>query len=260
MSVTALAPMLPDTDEAPRPLLRLVPSPFEAQDPPAAREVRVLIAAGHALMRAGYRALLEGAAGIAVAAEASTADEAISLAHWSEADVVLLESGLPGRDSVEAVRELSSLPGASVIVLTGGEENDSAFAALRAGAAGFLNMDCAPRELVEAVHAVAGGDAALSPSIARRLIARFAAQPDLRIARDGLEELTAREREVMALAARGLDNVEIGERLGVTPATAKTHVNRAMMKLRARDRAQLVAFAYESGLVAAHHGQPQLVR
>jgi DNA-binding NarL/FixJ family response regulator len=260
MSVTALAPSLPDTDEAPRPRLRLVPPPFEAQDPPAAREVRVLIAAGHALMRAGYRALLEGATGIAVTAEASTADEAISLAHWSEADVVLLESGLPGRESVDAVRELSRLPGASVIVLTSGEEGESPFASLRAGAAGFLLTDCAPHELVEAVHAVAGGDAALSPSIARTLIARFAAQPDLRIARDGLEELTAREREVMALAARGLDNVEIGERLGVTPATAKTHVNRAMMKLRARDRAQLVAFAYESGLVAAHHGQPQLVR
>jgi DNA-binding NarL/FixJ family response regulator len=122
---------------------------------------------------------------------------------------------------------------------------------LRAGASGFLLMDSDPDELVGAVHAVAAGEAALSPSVTRRLIARFAAQPDLRDAVDGLEELTPREREVMALAARGLSNEEIGESLAVSRATAKTHINRAMMKLRARDRAQLVAFAYESGLVAS---------
>ena len=109
-------------------------------------------------------------------------------------------------------------------------------------------------------NAVAGGDVALSPSVTRRLIARFVAQPDVRTPRDGLEELTGREREVMALAARGLNNVEIGESLTVTPATAKTHVSRAMMKLRARDRAQLVAFAYESGLVASHSSDPQPVQ
>jgi DNA-binding NarL/FixJ family response regulator len=248
MSVTALAPSLPDTDEAPRPRLRLVPPPFEAQDPPAAREVRVLIAAGHALMRAGYRALLEGATGIAVTAEASTADEAISLAHWSEADVVLLESGLPGRESVDAVRELSRLPGASVIVLTSGEEGESPFASLRAGAAGFLLTDCAPHELVEAVHAVAGGDAALSPSIARTLIARFAAQPDLRIARDGLEELTAREREVMALVTSGLMNKQAAGQLGLSEITVKIHRGQAMRKMKAKSLADLVRMAETLGL------------
>ena len=227
--------------------------------PAPTHEVRVLIATGHALVRAGYRALLENATGIEIAAEASTADEAISLAHWSETDVVLLDSALPGRDLVQAIREITDLTKASVIVLTSGEDGDSAFVLLRAGAAGFLLMDCAPHELVQAVQAVADGEAALSPSIARRLIARFAAQPDVGMARDGLEELTAREREVMALAARGLNNVEIGEGLGVSPATAKTHINRAMMQLCARDRAQLVAFAYESGLVAVTCDEPQPV-
>lgn len=259
MSLTALAPTIPMATEAPRPRLRLVTGGHEVESPAPTREVRVLIATGHALVRAGYRALLENATGIEIAAEASTADQAISLAHWSEADVVLFDSALPGRDPVQAIREISDLSKANVIVLTSGEDGDSAFPALRAGAAGFLLMDCAPHELVEAIHAVADGEAALSPSIARRLIARFAAQPDVRTARDGLEELTPREREVMALAARGLDNVEIAEELGVSPATAKTHVNRAMMKLRARDRAQLVAFAYESGLVAVQPHDPQPV-
>jgi DNA-binding NarL/FixJ family response regulator len=251
MSMPALQAPVATLPQAPR--LRLVPPPSDILEPTETREVRVLIAAGQALLRAGYRALLESAAGISVTAEAATADEAINLAHWSEADVVLLESGLPGRDSIDAIREIAQQPGTSVVVLTSGEDGEAPFAALRAGASGFLLMDCAPHDLVEAVHAVAGGDAALAPSVARKLIARFAAQPDTRSPRDGLEELTEREREVMAIAARGLDNVEIGERLGVSPATAKTHVNRAMMKLRARDRAQLVAFAYESGLVSAHH-------
>ena len=258
MSLTALAPTIPTAAEAPRPRLRLVSAEDEVEGPAATREVRILIATGHALVRAGYRALLENATGLEIAAEASTADQAISLAHWSEADVVLIDSALPGRDPVQAIREISDLSKAKVIVLSGGEDGES-FAALRAGAAGLLLMDCAPHELVEAVHAVADGEAALSPSIARRLIARFAAQPDARSACDGLEELTPREREVMALAARGLDNVEIAEGLGVSPATAKTHINRAMMKLRARDRAQLVAFAYESGLVAVHPHDPQPV-
>jgi DNA-binding NarL/FixJ family response regulator len=206
----------------------------------------VLIAAGHALQRAGYRALLENAAGIAVAAEAGTVDEAITLAQWSDADVVLLDSALHGGDSLESISMIAGLPGTSVIVLAGSESADTVFATLRAGATGFLLMDCEPHELVGAVHAVAGGEAALS---------QFATQPDLRDARDGLEELTPREREVMALAARGMNNDEIGDSLAVSPATAKTHVNRAMMKLRARDRAQLVAFAYESGLVASQHDE-----
>jgi DNA-binding NarL/FixJ family response regulator len=260
MTSTSVASPLFSAPEPTRPRLRLVPPPPEVLGPAATREVRVLIAAGQALLRAGYRALLENVAGISIAGEAATAEEAVSFANWSDADVVLLESGLPGCDSVEFIRELTRLPKPSVIVLTDGEQADSAFAALRAGASGFLLMDCEPDELVGAVHAVAGGDVALSPSVTRRLLARFVSQPDVRTPRDGLEELTGRECEVMALAARGLNNIEIGETLTVTPATAKTHVSRAMMKLRARDRAQLVAFAYESGLVASPPCDPQPVQ
>ena len=252
-SIAVASPVIADAKPT-RPRLRLVPPWNELEGDSPSREVRVLIASGHSLLRAGYRALLESAAGIAIAAEAATTEEAISLASWAEADVVVLDSGLSG-DAIDSIRALSSLPGTRVIVLSGSEHADSAFAVLRAGASGFLLMDCEPDELVGAVHAVAGGEAALSPSITRRLIARFAAQPDLRDARDGLEELTPREREVMALAARGLNNEEIGESLSVSPATAKTHINRAMMKLRARDRAQLVAFAYESGLVASRRSE-----
>lgn len=260
MTLTSVAPSAFTALEPTHPRLRLVPPQPEVLGPAATREVRVLIAAGQALLRAGYRALLENVAGISIAGEAATAEEAVSFANWSDADVVLLESGLPGGDPVEFIRDLAHLPKASVIVLTDGEQADSAFAALRAGASGFLLMDCKPDELVGAVRAVAGGDVALSPSVTRRLIARFVAQPDVRTPRDGLEELTGREREVMALAARGLNNIEIGESLTVTPATAKTHVSRAMMKLRARDRAQLVAFAYESGLVASHSSYLQPVQ
>jgi DNA-binding NarL/FixJ family response regulator len=256
-SIAVASPVIA-AEEAARPRLSLVPPPHEVEGELPSREVRVLIASGHSLLRAGYRALLQSAAGISIAAEAATVDEAVSLAHWAEADVVLLDPGLPG-DAIDAIRVISSLPGASVIVLTGSEHADHAFAALRAGASGFLLMDCNPDELIGAVHAVAGGEPALSPSVTRRLIARFAAQPDRREARDGLEELTPREREVMALAAGGLNNDEIGESLAVSPATAKTHINRAMMKLRARDRAQLVAFAYESGLVASLQTELELV-
>ena len=260
MTSTLVASPAFTAPEPTRPPLRLVPPSHEVFGPAATREVRVIIAASQALLRAGYRALLENVAGISIAGEAATADEAVSLANWRDADVVLLESGLPGCNPVEFIRELARRPKLSVIVLTDGEQADSAFAALRAGASGFLLMDCDPDELVGAVHAVAGGDVALSPSVTRRLIARFVAQPDVGTPPDGLEELTGREREVMALAARGLNNVEIGESLTVTPATAKTHVSRAMMKLRARDRAQLVAFAYESGLVASQSCDPQPVQ
>jgi DNA-binding NarL/FixJ family response regulator len=257
MTLTAVAPPVLSVPPAPSPRLRLVPPPDELWDPTPTREVRVLIAAGQALLRAGYRALLENSDGISIAGEAANGDEAVSLAHGSNANVVLLDACVPGRDAVESIREIVRRPGTSVIVLTDGAQADTAFAALRAGASGFLLVDCEPAELVGALHAVAGGDAALSPSVTRRLIARFVAQPTTRSARDGLEELTCREREVMTLAARGLNNAEIGETLTVSPATAKTHVNRAMTKLRARNRAQLVAFAYESGLVASQRLEPQ---
>jgi DNA-binding NarL/FixJ family response regulator len=256
-SIAVASPVIEAADPV-QPRLRLVPPlhEFEGQSP--SREVRVLIASGHSLLRAGYRALLESAEGIAIAAEAATVEEAVSLALWADADVVVLDASRTA-DAIDSVCAISRVPGTSVIVLAGNEDADHAFAVLRAGASGFLLMDCDPDELIGAVHAVAGGEAALSPSVTRRLIARFAAQPDRREARDGLEELTPREREAMALAARGLNNDEIGESLEVSPATAKTHINRAMTKLRARDRAQLVAFAYECGLVASRPSEPGLV-
>jgi DNA-binding NarL/FixJ family response regulator len=257
MTFTAVAPLVHTAPPSPRPRLRLVPPPDEVWDATPTREVRVLIAAGHALLRAGYRALLENSEGISIVGEAVDGDEAVSLVHRSNANVVLLDACLPGRDAAESIREIVSHPNTSVIVLTDGAQADTAFAALRAGASGFLLVDCEPAELLGALHAVAGGDTALSPSVTRRLIARFVAQPNVGSAHDELGELTGREREVMALAARGLSNVEIGETLTVSPATAKTHVNRAMTKLRARDRAQLVAFAYESGLVTSQRLEPQ---
>src|SRR5215210_8114581 len=142
MASTSVASPVLTAPEPTRPRLRLVPPPHEVLGPGATREVRVLIAAGHALLRAGYRALLENVAGITIAGEAATAEEAVSFASWSEADVVLVESGLPGCDAVEFIRQVARLPNASVIVLTDGEQADSAFAALRAGASGFLLMDC----------------------------------------------------------------------------------------------------------------------
>jgi DNA-binding NarL/FixJ family response regulator len=256
MTSTAVAPLMLTAPASTRPRLRVIRPAYEVGDAAPTRDVSVLIAAGHALLRAGYRALLENAAGISIAGEAINGDEAVRIAASSGADVVLLEARIPGGVAVESIREIARLPTTSVIVVTDREQADFAFTALRSGASGFLLTDCEPGELVGAVRAVAGGDVALSPSVTRRLIARFAAEPDVRSARDGLEELTRREREAMALAARGLNDVEIGESLTVTRATARTHVNRARTKLRARDRAQLVAFAYRSGLVASHRAEP----
>jgi DNA-binding NarL/FixJ family response regulator len=246
------------TDLPAAPRLTLVPPDGRLQGPVATREISVLIADGHALLRAGFRALLESEFGITIAGEATTGDETVALARRTHPDVVLIDASLPGLDAVETTRRIASLPRTRAVILASSPEDESVFACLRAGASGFLVKDSDPAELVEAVRVVAGGDAALSPSVTRRLILRFASEPDARQpAPDGLEELTKREREVMALAAQGLSNAELAERLAMSPATAKTHVNRAMTKLRARDRAQLVAFAYESGLVASH--RPELV-
>jgi DNA-binding NarL/FixJ family response regulator len=218
----------------------------------------VVIADGHALLRAAFRALLESEFGITITGEATTGDEAVALARRTQPDVVLVDASLPGLDAVETTRRIADLPRTRAVLLASSPTDDIVFPCLRAGASGFLVKDSEPAELVEAVRVVARGDAALSPSVTRRLILRFASDPDAaQPAPDGLEELTKREREVMALAAHGLSNTELAERLAMRPATAKTHVNRAMTKLRARDRAQLVAFAYETGLVASH--RPQLV-
>jgi DNA-binding NarL/FixJ family response regulator len=250
----------PHTDLHVAPQLTLVPPDGRLRGPVATREITVLIADGHALLRAGFRALLESEFGITIAGEANTGDEAVAIARRTHPDVVLIDAHLPGLDAVETTRQIAPLPRTRAVILASSPDDDSVFACLRAGASGFLVKDSEPAELVEAVRVVACGDAALSPSVTRRLILRFASDTDARqAAPDGLEELTKREREVMALAARGLNNVELAERLAMRPATAKTHVNRAMTKLRARDRAQLVAFAYESGLVSSRRPQPVAV-
>jgi DNA-binding NarL/FixJ family response regulator len=211
--------------------------------------IRVVVADGHALVRASFRVLLEDRPAIEVVGEAADGEEAVALARRMRPDVVLIDGNLPGLDSVEATRRMLAETDAAVMLLTGSEGDERVFPALRAGASGLILKDTEPTELVRAVELLARGEALLSPPIARRLLAELAARPEPRMPdSDLLDELTAREREVVALVALGLTNDEIAARLVVTPATAKTHVSRAMVKLRARNRAQLVVFAYEAGL------------
>jgi DNA-binding NarL/FixJ family response regulator len=215
--------------------------------------IRVLLADGAALVRAGLRALLEEERGIAVIAEAASGEEVVAVTIETRPDVVLMDVGLPGLDALEATRRILTHPDLShvrVLVVGACESDEDLFGALRAGASGFLVKDTEPGELLRAVRVVAGGGAQLSPSVTRRLLREFASQPDpKRPVLEQLEELTAREREVLTLVALGLSNDEIAERLVVSPATAKTHVSHAMVKLHAHDRAKLVALAYETGFV-----------
>ena len=214
--------------------------------------IRVLVADDQTLVRSGFRALLERAPDIVVVGEAADGDEAIALARAHRPDVVLMDVRMPGTDGLTATRRILAderMLGVRVLVLTTFELDEYVFAALRAGASGFLLKDIEPDDLRHAVRTVARGDAMLAPAVTRRLIAAFVDRlggPG--VAPERLAGLTHREREVVALVAAGLSNQEIGVRLGMSPATAKTHVNRAMTKLDARDRAQLVVFAYQSGL------------
>jgi DNA-binding NarL/FixJ family response regulator len=212
-----------------------------------AAAVEVLIALDDRLTRAGLRALLEREPGVGVVGEAAYAGDAVALAEELQPDVAVVDAGLP--QALEATRRIARH--SRVLVIGRGDGDDELFGALRAGASGFLVRESGPDELLRAVHCVAGGDALLSPRLTRRLIDELAAQPDVhRPVPERLEELTPREREVMGLVALGLTNQEIAARLVVSPATAKTHVSRAMTKLGARDRAQLVVFAYQAGLVS----------
>jgi len=207
---------------------------------------RVLIAARDGLLRASLRFLLERQDGITVVADAGSGGEAVAAATGVQPDVVLIDAAL---DGVEATRRIRAATDAAVLMLmpAGG---DAMAAALRAGARGLLLMDAAPVELVEAVRVVADGGTVLAPSLAGSLVEDFLSRPErLEPAPEQLDELTAREREVVTLVACGLSNEQIAERLVVTYATAKTHVSRALTKLHARDRAQLVVLAYECGLV-----------
>jgi DNA-binding NarL/FixJ family response regulator len=215
--------------------------------------VRVLLADDQTLVRSGFRALLERAEEIEVIGEAADGAEAVERARREHPDVVLMDIRMPGMDGLEATRRITSdegLANVRVIMLTTFELDEYVFEALHAGASGFLLKDVEPDALREAVLVVAGGEALLAPSVTKRLIREFVAQPGRhRPPPERLEELTEREREVMALVAAGLSNQEIAERLVISPATAKTHVSRTMMKLHAHDRAQLVVLAYETGLV-----------
>src|SRR5437870_3002836 len=207
-----------------------------------------------ALVRAGFKVLLSSATDIEVVAEAANGEEAVSRAREKRPDVVLMDIRMPGVDGLEATRRIvadRTLAGLRVLILTTFEVDEYVFEALRSGASGFVVKDIEPSELLQAVRVVARGDALLSPTVTRRLIAEFAGRPEQRrVATAHLNVLTEREREVMALVAAGRNNDEIAAELYVSPATAKTHVSRAMSKLGARDRAQLVVLAYESGLVA----------
>ncbi|WP_406456829.1 response regulator transcription factor [Streptomyces sp. NBC_00876] len=214
--------------------------------------IRVLIVDDQALMRAGFRALLDAEDGIEVVGEAANGREALELARLHTPDIALVDVQMPVMTGIEATRAIAADPqlsGVHVVILTNYGLDEYVFDALRAGAAGFLLKDTEPAELLQAVRVAARGDALLSPAITRRLIGEFVARPPDRTTAPGFETLTRREREVSALAARGLTNEEIAAHMVVSPFTAKTHISRAMTKLGARDRAQLVVFAYESGLV-----------
>jgi DNA-binding NarL/FixJ family response regulator len=215
--------------------------------------IRVLLADDQSLVRAGLRVLLDGEDDIEVVGEASDGEEAIAVALETPADVVLMDICMPGMGGTEATRRIvgdERLTGLKVVILTTYETEEHIFETLRAGASGFLLKDSEPAGLLQAIRVVAGGEALLAPSVTRRLIADFVSRPEsTQTNPTELQWLTEREREVMALVAGGLSNCEIAERLVISPATAKTHVSRAMRKLHAHDRAQLVVLAYETGLV-----------
>jgi DNA-binding NarL/FixJ family response regulator len=216
--------------------------------------IRVLLADDQTLIRAGFRVLVESAPDLEVVGEATTGQQAVDLARSLRADVVLMDIRMPEMDGIEATRLITAdedLAGVRVLVLTTFEIDENVLRALRAGASGFLSKGVEPADLLDAIRLVAAGEALLSPKATRSLIARFldSPEPGPLQAPAQLSGLTEREREVVALVAAGLSNDEIAERLYVSPLTAKTHVNRAMTKLGARDRAQLVVIAYQSGLV-----------
>ena len=215
--------------------------------------IRVLLADDQALIRSGIRALLDAEDDISVVAEAATGLEAVERALAHLPDIVLMDVQMPELDGIEATRRIVAderLAEVRVVMLTNYGLDDHVFSALRAGASGFMVKDTEPADLLQALRVTMRGDALLSPGVTRRLISEFVARPPDVLPSAEVDLLTPREREVVALVAHGLNNDEIAERMVLSPMTAKTHVSRAMTKLGARDRAQLVVFAYQSGLVA----------
>ncbi len=218
----------------------------------AERPVTVLVVDDQALVRSGFAALLDAESGIEVVGEAADGAAAVALATARRPDVVLMDIRMPGVDGIEATRRIAADPalaGVHVIILTTFDLDEYIFDGLRAGAAGFLVKDTDAAELIRAVRVVAAGESLLSPTVTRRLIGEFTARSGPVAAVPGVDDLTAREREVAVLIASGLTNSEIANRIYVSQSTVKTHAARAMMKLGARDRAQLVVFAYQAGLV-----------
>jgi DNA-binding NarL/FixJ family response regulator len=212
--------------------------------------VRVAIADDQALVRGGFRMILDARPGIEVVGEAADGGEAVALVERTQPDVVLMDVRMPGTDGIEATRRIVDSGGpARVIILTTHDLDEYVFAALRAGASAFLLKDVRPPALVEGIQVVARGDALLAPTVTRRLLDRFASAPEGETRRpDSVDELTARELEILELVAEALSNAEIAERLVVSEATVKTHVSSVLRKLGLRDRVQAVVFAYESGV------------
>ncbi|MGW6405234.1 response regulator [Streptomyces sp. NPDC055134] len=214
--------------------------------------IRVLLVDDQPLIRSGFRALLDLEDDIQVVAEAADGEQGLALVKQHLPDIVLIDIQMPVVDGIEATRRIAADPALAqvhVVILTNYGMDEYVLDALRAGAAGFLVKDIVPDDLLHAVRVAARGDALLAPSITRKLINRYVTQPLPTIKNTGLDELTSREREAVALVAQGLSNDQIADRMVISPLTAKTHINRAMTKLHARDRAQLVVLAYESGLV-----------
>ncbi|MCP2324425.1 DNA-binding NarL/FixJ family response regulator [Hamadaea flava] len=214
--------------------------------------IRVLLADDQPLIRSGFRALLEAEEDIEVVAEAANGIETLALVRQWLPDIALVDVQMPGMDGIEVTGRIAADPalaGVHVVILTNYGRDEYVFTALRAGAAGFLVKDIEPEDFLHSVRVAARGDALLAPSITRRLIDRYVTEPPRQDAEATLTWLTNREREAVVLVAKGLSNDEIAARMAISPVTAKTHVNRAMTKLHARDRAQLVIIAYETGLV-----------
>lgn len=222
--------------------------------------LRVVLAEDQELVRAGLRVLCEGEGDIEVVAEAENGAEAVAAVREHQPDVILMDIRMPVMDGLAATRQIIADPrvdpGVRVLILTTYQLDDYIFAALRAGASGFLAKDVRPEELRDAVRTVAAGQALLSPTATRSLIETFVESQPQELDASRLDLLTDREREILALVGRGLSNIDIGRMLHLSPATVKTHANRAMMKLDARDRAQLVVVAYETGLVRAGEREP----